>query len=360
MLRSARAGLVVAGIVACTGDVTALKPTLREVANASANHTVAVFYVIPSDIAFEQAVFDRLVQAVSDVQAWYQCATGGLTWELAFPDVVRVYVGDKTRQEYIDGGYYGPILAEMANKGLPIFAPGSVTALWARGAGFFAGANPGCGGDCGVAMLGVELFPEFNNPSWSGGACPPGVGGVAFPCTPRGAFGHELGHALASLPHPFDVPETRDVAFHSIMQTHWNYPAFAVPSERPWGFLTVERQALRASPFLKRDIAVNQGNDCDVLNLPVTGDAPTARFRLMARDLTLLLRDHSKEATLWYWTFGDGSVSNSEEKRLVHIYSGAGTFTVTLRVSSDQSMIDLMTREIELTPAATSPSQPAR
>src|SRR5438874_12269953 len=120
----------------------------------------------------------------------------------------------------------------------------------------------------------------LNNPAWSGGVCPPGDGGVAFPCTPLGAFGHEMGHALASLPHPLDVPETADVAFHSIMQTHWNFPTFASESERPWGFLTVERQKLRASPFLKKDIDLIQANNCDVVNLPVTGDVPTASFRV--------------------------------------------------------------------------------
>jgi len=312
------------------------------------DHTVAVFYVIPSDIDFEEGVLNRLIEATRDVQAWYQCATGGITWDLAFPEVVRVYFGDNTRQEFVEGGYYGPILAEMQSKGLPIFTPGSVTALWSRGAGFFAGANPGCGGECGVLMVGAEVFPEFNNPDWSGANCPPGSGGAAFPCTPAGAFGHELGHALASLPHPFDLPETRDVAFHSIMQTHWNYPTFASESERPWGFLTVERQALRASPFLKKDVDLFQAHNCEVVNLPLTGDVPTARFRPKTRNLTLFLKNRSEEATLFYWTFGDGSVSNNEEKRLVHTYQEPGTYTVTLRASSDDSMVDLLKQEIEV------------
>jgi hypothetical protein len=238
VLKGARAGLLVA-VTGCLSDASGPKPSRPEALQvapaAAADHTVAVVYVIPSDVGFEQQVLDRLVEGTKDVQAWYQCATGGLTWELAFSGVVQVYRGAKTRQEYVDGGYYGPILAEMASRGLPVFAPGSVTALWARGAGFFAGANPGCTGDCGVAMIGVELFPEFNHPEWSGGTCPLGAGVSAFPCTPLGAFGHELGHALASLPHPFDVAQTRDVAFHSIMQTHWNYPTFAAGAERPGG-----------------------------------------------------------------------------------------------------------------------------
>jgi hypothetical protein len=318
------------------------------------DYTIAVFYVIPSDIDFEEEVLYRLIEATKDVQAWYQCATGGVTWELAFPEVVRVYFGEKTRQEYVEGGYYGPILAEMQSKGLPIFAPGFVTALWSRGAGHFAGSNPGCDGECGVLMVGVEVFPEFNNPDWSGRACPPGVGVAAHPCTPLGAFAHELGHALASLVHPSTVPETQDVASHSIMETHWNYPTFAPESERPWGFLTVERQALRASPFLKKDIELFQSHDCEVVNLPVTGDLPTARFSPKTRKQTLVLKNQSKEGTLFYWTFGDGAVSNNKTKRLAHIYKKPGTYTVILRVSSDESMVDLLEQEVEVSKSHTS------
>jgi PKD domain len=315
---------------------------------AAPDHTVAVFYVIPSDLELEEEVLNRLLEATKDVQAWYQCATGGVTWELAFPEAVRVYFGDRTRQEYVDGGYYGPILAEMMSKGLPIFTPGSVAALWSRGAGFFAGANPGCDGECGVAMVGVEAFPEFNNPEWSGGTCPPGEGVAAFPCTPVGAFAHELGHAMASLFHPSDVEETRDVALHSVMQAHWNYPTFAPEAERPWGFLTVERQALRASPFLKKDIGLRQPHDCDVVNLPDTGEAPIASFRARARGRTLALTNESRRASLLYWTFGDGSVSNNEQRHLLHRYEEPGTYTVTLRASSDDSMMDLSSREIRV------------
>lgn len=315
-------------------------------AQAANDYTVAVFYVIPSDIDFEQEVLDRLIEATKDTQAWYQCATGGVTWELAFPEVVRVYLADKTREEYVEAGYYGAIQAEMMSKGLPMLTPGAVTALWSRGAGFFAGANPGCGGQCGLLMIGVEVFPEFNNPDWSGGTCPPGEGGAAFPCTPLGAFAHEAGHALASLPHPFDLEQTRATAFHSIMQTHWNYPTFASVSERPWGLLTVEREALRASPFLKPGIDLVQPHDCELVNLPVTGNPPTAKLGLKVSGLTISAKNNSKRDTSHYWTFGDGSVS--DQKRPLYTYSEPGTYTVTLRVSSDESMMDLISHDIEV------------
>src|SRR5437867_86657 len=49
-------------------------------------HQLAVFYAVPNDIPFNPAVLARIKQATADIQAWYQCATGGVTWEIAFPE----------------------------------------------------------------------------------------------------------------------------------------------------------------------------------------------------------------------------------------------------------------------------------
>src|SRR5688572_16883216 len=79
-------------LAALENDVRLLPRSEKSAATTAAPaYKVAVYYVIPSDLAFEQTVFDRLVEATVDSQAWYQCATGGVTWELAFPEVVRVY-----------------------------------------------------------------------------------------------------------------------------------------------------------------------------------------------------------------------------------------------------------------------------
>ncbi len=128
------------------------------------DYTLAVYYAIPSDVTFDQEVFDRLTDASLQVQAWYQVATGGATWELAFPEVVRVYEAKETRQFYQDNGnWWGSLLPEMGSEGFAIWSPGTVTVIWAHGAGWWAGGAQGCGIHCGVALLGVELFPEFNN-----------------------------------------------------------------------------------------------------------------------------------------------------------------------------------------------------
>lgn len=297
--KEALAQEVVTNNPSATGAASAelLETASRVIPSSGFDYTVAVFYVIPIDIEFEEEVLNRLIEGTKDVQAWYKCASGGVTWELEFPEVVRVYFGERTRQEYVDGGYYGPILSEMRSKGLPAFTPGYVTALWSRGAGFWAGANPWCNGECGVAMIGIEAFPEFNKPEWSGGTCPPGEGGLAWPCTPLGAFAHELGHALASLPHPYDVPETRDVAFHSIMQTHWHYPTFAPEADRPWGFLPVEREALRASPFLKEGIEVVQTHTCDVLDQPIVSGYVINNGNAFTSSNTVILNNTVTEGT---------------------------------------------------------------
>ncbi len=307
-------------------------------------HVLAVYYVIPAGIPYEKNVHDRLIAATKDIQAWYQCATGGLTWELAFPEVVRVYEAEQSREYYRDNGdWWGSLLSEMGVRGPGIWVPGTVTALWARGAGWWAGAAPGCSGECGVALLGVECFPEFNKPEWSGGECPGGVGASAWPCTPEGAFAHELGHPLG-LSHPADVPETGEFASHSIMQTHWNYPDFAPPSESPWGFLTLERQKLRTNPFLCMDINLVQTHAyCDVVNVPIAGPDPTADFQLTVQAQTVSASNNSTGASLYYWAFGDGAVSNAVHPS--HTYEKAGHYLVLLRASNDYSMMARAERE---------------
>ena len=312
-------------------------------AQPASPHDLAVFYVLPSDVPYEAQVHQRLVEATLDVQAWYQCATGGLTWNLAFPEVVRTYVADQPRAYYETGWLYNfwePILIEMGQKGLAL-APDTVTALWFRSAGWWAGAN------LGIALLGVEAFPEFNDPQWSGGQCPAGQGGAAWPCTPEGAFAHELGHTVG-LPHPFDDPALAAVAFHSLMQTHWNYPTFAPPSESPWGFLTPERQSLRTSPFMHAGIELVQTHPtCDAVNLPPLAPAPQAAFEPSTDGLTLTTRNTSAGAALYYWTFGDGGVSNDVEP--VHTYDRPGTYHVELLVSGDNAVVDRASASVTVT-----------
>lgn len=312
--------------------------------------TLAVYYVVPADIDFDQDVLDTVKEATFDIQAWYQLATGGITWNLAFPEVVRVYHAMQARQFYVDNeNWWGSLLAEMDSQGLYIWSPGIVTAIWAHGAGWWAGAAQGYSKDCGVALLGVEVFPEFNNPAYSGGICPDpdGFGVEAWPCVPMGAFAHELGHTVG-LTHPADAPSTSQYASHSIMQTHWNYPNEAPAGERPWGFLTNERQSMQASSFMQigLDLVQKYQNLEAVVNLPVTGTSPSVDFDVNAVEYSIQTINNTHGATLQYWTFGDFSVSN--EISPTRTFTQSSSYTVTLCASSESSMMAIMHKKVTL------------
>lgn len=303
-------------------------------------HSLAIVYAVPTDVPYDPRVHARIKRATANIQAWYQCASGGLTWELGYPDTVAVYYAQHDRVYYLNNGnWWGSLLGEMGTAGLPVWTPGTVLAIWAHGAGWWAGAAQSCSGECGVALLGVELFPEFNNPSYSGGNCPGGTGGAAFPCTPEGAYAHELGHTLG-LVHPDGVPATISVAPHSIMQTHWNYPNFAAPGESPWGFLSLERQTLLTNSFMKWNMSLSQAYaGCDVVNLPDLGSAPVAAFTASSSYLNKFQgMNISTGAQYAYWTFGDSGVSN--ETNVIHYYKTTGPHVVTLRSMATNGMVD--------------------
>lgn len=315
---------------------------------------LVVYYVLPSDIPYEDAVYDRIVDASLDVQAWYQCASGGVTWEFASPAIVQVYYADHDRQHYADDDWWGPLLGEMSANGEPIWQPGTMVAIWARGAGGWAGGAQSCGNQCGTALLGVELFPEFNDPDYSEHVCPGGVGVGAWPCTPEGAFAHELGHTLG-LPHPADVPATAAHANHSVMQTHWNYPDYAPASESPWGLLSLERQSIRGNPFMKSAIGLSQRYpDCDIVNLPSNGSIPDAEFSVNENCEDIQTTNTSSGASLYYWTFGDGGVSNAVSP--AYTYSADGSYELRLRASGTNAM--MAEQVVTLSVGATAPPRP--
>ncbi|MHC2992885.1 PDK repeat-containing protein [Pontibacter sp. HJ8] len=302
---------------------------------ALTENKVTVYYVLPNDAAYSQAEYDAIRKATREVQAWFQINTGGLTYTFAYADTVVVYRGLENTA-YYQQDWWGLLLGEMASQGEPIWQQGIVASLWiktgnAYGIGLGAQA---CDGYCGVAMAGVENFPEFNDT----GVCPTDPEGIMWPCVPHATMAHELGHAFG-LPHPADNDSTAAVANHSIMQTHWNYPNNAPENESPWGLLTVERTVLWDNPFFEEDISLRQIYDADVVNLPVTGPEPDVRFKTSVKDRTLTLKNKTRDAWLYYWTFGDGSVSN--EKSPSHTYSSPGTYTVTLRASHETGMTAL-------------------
>lgn len=316
---------------------------LRQASDTTRANKVAVYYVLPRDASYSQEEYDAIRKATREIQAWFQINTGGVTYTFSFPDTVVVYEALENTAHYADD-WWSMLLPEMEQQGLPIWQDGTVASLWIK-TGYPYGIGLGaqwCDGYCGVAMAGVENFPEFNNT----GVCSGGTGVNAWPCVPHGTMAHELGHAFG-LSHPAEVEETAEVADHSVMQTHWNYPYYAPEHQQPWGLLTTERTHLWENPFLYKDIKLKQIYTADVVNLPVTGPTPEARFKAVSTPHKVKLINKTKDAKLYYWTFGDGMVSN--EKSPEYTYRKPGTYTVELRASNSSGMTDVSRQTVTVT-----------
>lgn len=160
-----------------------------------------------------------------------------------------------------------------------------------------------------------------------------------------GAYIHELGHTLGLI-HPLDDPTTAPYAWHSVMQSHWNYPNEAPPDQRPWGFLQNERQNIHSNPFMKTGIPLIQiHQDAEIaVNLPVSGPLPLSSFNVEISGCEAIFNNNTQGADLYYWTFGDYAASSITSP--THVYSNSGIYTVMLRASSNLAMMSVESQAI--------------
>jgi len=328
----------------------------NDYAESSINVKVYTYIVVPNDLTWAQAEKDSIVLAMKNIQAWYQIATGGITFELAFPDSAILYICQNERT-YYDTNWWGTLLSEMSANGIPVWQPGYILALWLKGVsgnGMGLGAQ-WCGSDCGVAMASVEGWPDFN-PGTYCNSCPPNSNssGSVWPCNPRGTMAHELGHTFG-LPHPDDPNSPYysicyPVRNHTLMLTHWEFPYWYATNqdEIPWGLLTKEIQILRNdTDVMKKNIILTQTYpDAPVVNLPDLTVIPSANFSFQVNRYNVNFTNLSTGSNLDYWLFDDGQESNLHDPN--HIYSSDRSYNVQLHVSNDSCMISKKTSFIEI------------
>jgi hypothetical protein len=125
------------------------------------------------------------------------------------------------------------------------------------------------------------------------------------------------------------------------MQTHWNYPNWATGAEAPWGFLTYERETVRANPFMHPAVGLRQVHeDCDLVNLPDRCSPPNASFVEPSTGIPTRFSAYSTSsgALAQYWTFGDSTASPNAS--VTHDYAREGFYRVRLRAVGNLAMMD--------------------
>jgi hypothetical protein len=308
-------------------------------------HRVEYYYLYTNEFTPVEEELEAITAALFDVQAWYQVATGGLTFVISNPNAPIIMALDHNSAFY-SSNFVGLIYEELYNNGGPLDEEGDVIKLFfvKGGGGMAAGANA-CNFTGGTAWIGMDIFPEFNTGDYFD--CPDGEGGDAWPCTPLGGIAHELGHTF-SLPHP-DTYNPLDIALHSVMQSHWLYPYYyATEDEDPWSILSVERETMQGCPFLAiTDILIPQPyEELPVCNLPANGATPTAAFSYTTNDTEVTFTNESNGAFLYYWTFGNGDVSTEENPE--YDFGEDGIYDVRLRATGTNGMMDLALVQIVL------------
>jgi gliding motility-associated-like protein len=103
-------------------------------------------------------------------------------------------------------------------------------------------------------------------------------------------------------------------------------------------------------------IATSQSGCKDTMLLPLTTGLPTAAFSTgpVCLGATTLFSDASVAPTgdvlnIWDWNFGDGS-PNSNQQSPMHVYATAGTYSVTLNITTQAGCTNTITQTVTVNP----------
>ena len=288
---------------------------------------VMPIYVIPADRDYLGDNATRVWRSAYAMQNWFQTATGGLTFELLDPDNVFEIYGSDFAVDYYQNQGWDKLIEELQFKGYPVETAGTLSIIFVQGAdspvsedlGF---SRSGCDGDCGTALLPISTLQAPTR-------LPVNMGPVF----------HEIGHALGLVDaiSQSDLPLSaeEEVALYSVM---CEAELRAGTTNTEHGFLTSEKAALAQNPFMKENVFTYQDIwSSRIINYPELGEVPTPEINHeVLPGATVQFSSNIEDGLLYYWYFGDGSVST--EKNPQHTFNNYGLYNVTLMVTTADYM----------------------
>ena len=209
--------------------------------------TVRVLYVSPADRQFRADYSEGITHALVDLQSWYRRQTGGLTFSLyeSTPEHCRL---PESENYYARGDAWAKV-QEDVQRCAPV-EWGRSAYVWV----LYVDVREPCDEpqELGRGGGGITMMPR---PDLEGLAkadvhiyC---TGGPVEVPPPLGRWiggtGHELGHALADLRHPFECDE---IPFCSSHPAYWSLMAYGFETYPDAHLTTEHRENLLRSPFI--------------------------------------------------------------------------------------------------------------